>query len=127
MQYPLFTFKKLRWSTTGFVDSWNTKTENETWWPYIEKAASDPSMLNKLPTLADTDLLNNSTSSARQRAKDSSNVFTTKGNFKGRGQYDYLREFVNKHPALNKSADGDFKANKRHRVHCTWNMRSPGP
>ncbi|KAH0292028.1 hypothetical protein M436DRAFT_84503 [Aureobasidium namibiae CBS 147.97] len=110
--------------TTGFIDPWNTKTGNEPWWPYIEKATTDPSMLNKHPNLTDVDLLKiyYSTSSARERAKDSSGVFTTKGNFKGRGQYDYLREFVQKHPALNKSADGDFKANKRHRVHCTWNL-----
>ena len=117
-------FQEMRWSTIGFSDSWNTKTENEPWWQYIEEAASDPSMLNKHPTLADTDLLKIycSTTSARERAKDSSGVFTTKGNFKGRGQYDYLREYVQKHPALGKSADGNFKANKRHRVHCTWNL-----
>jgi hypothetical protein len=109
---------------TGFIDPWNTKTGNEPWWPYIEKAASDPSMQNKHPTIPDADLLKTyyCSSSARERAKDLSNVFTTKGNFKGRGQYDYLRDFVQKHPALSQSADGDFKANKRHRVHCTWNI-----
>lgn len=115
--------------TTGFIDPWNTKTGNGPWWPYIEKATSDPSMSNKHSTLTDVDLLKiyYSISSARERAKDSSDVFTTKVNILGRGQYDYLREFVQKHPALNKSADGDFKANKRHRVHCTWNLISKAP
>ncbi|KAH0385509.1 hypothetical protein KCU92_g3488, partial [Aureobasidium melanogenum] len=109
---------------SGFIDPWSTKTGTEPWWPFIEKASADPNMLNKHPTLPDVELLKiyYSSSSARERAKHSSNAFTTKGNFKGRGQYDYLREFVQKHPALSLSRDGNFQANKRHRVHCTWDM-----
>ncbi|KAH0362797.1 hypothetical protein KCU65_g7787, partial [Aureobasidium melanogenum] len=110
--------------TSGFIDPWNVKTGTEPWWPFIEKASTDPSMLNKHSTLSDVELLKiyYSSSSARDRAKHTSNAFTTKGNSKGRGQYDYLREFVQKHPALSLSKDGNFQANKRHRVHCTWNM-----
>ncbi|KAK6001905.1 hypothetical protein QM012_002395 [Aureobasidium pullulans] len=108
---------------SGFIDPWNIKTGTEPWWPFIQKASADPNMLNKHATLSDVELLKiyYSSSSARERAKHSSKAFTTKGNFKGRGQYDYLREFVHKNPALSLSKDGNFQANKRHRVHCTWN------
>lgn len=109
---------------SGSLDPWRTESGSEPWWPFIEKASADPNMINKHPSLSDVELLKiyYSSSSARDRAKHSSNAFTTKGNFKGRGQYDYLREFVQKHPALSLSKDGNFQANKRHRVHCTWNM-----
>ncbi|THW44460.1 hypothetical protein D6D21_04880 [Aureobasidium pullulans] len=110
--------------TSEFINPWNTKTGNEPWWPTIRKAMQDPTMLGKHPTIPDVELLKTyySSSSARERAKDVSDAFTTKGNFKGRGQYDYLRAFVQKHPALSMSAGGDFQANKKHRVHCTWNL-----
>lgn len=96
--------------TSEFINPWNTKTGNEPWRPTIRKAMRDPTMLGIHPTIPDVELLKTyySSSSARERAKDVSDAFTTKGNFKGRGQYDYLRAFVQKHPALSMSAVGDF-------------------